>query len=376
MTSQTIPTHYVNAAFSLFNFRPAPASPVLGGVCIAPLDSKQLLAARLIAPLYLVLVLVGIVCVARLVQRFRRRRAGKESAWRPEEDGSERALLDEAVDDNDVNIDDLRKDDDDNDSSGVQSQVLSSSASQVGRSNMQIKVAREANELPFLDWLRTARAAIALVLFSFSAVLSVTLGSLHCRDISGKRYLAADVRLACDEMGFWQTLAMFVFAPYLLLAIVLAVVSVWWSLRRRMRRGHSHATLVFGVLFDGYRDKWTARYWDAWVLLRRVLIGIFASVVGWQSGTFLVIFIGLLTTGAVEPFRRRVENRLDTLCNVMLTYNFVYFRFSRQFDSSLVDLLLLGGPVLVVLLSLARNTLAKLAVFVRHRARQWLRKEE
>ena len=196
---------------------------------------------------------------------------------------------------------------------------------------------------------------MSIALLTFSSVFGVTLKVLNCVELEGESYMRADVRVKCRDLRLWQTVAKFVFLPYLAL-VVLATLLLAALARRSSRRW---LRSVASLLVEAYREHQFAQFWDAFVLLRRLLIGVFVTFVPLQSALFLINLGALIATLGLAPHKTRVDNRLDVLATGAVCFNQVHFAAADAtgVHFALLDTVFLATPIVVIVLAMAHRYL-------------------
>ena len=192
--------------------------------------------------------------------------------------------------------------------------------------------------------------------------------------------MASDVRVRCSELGTWQFVAKAVLLPYLFGVVALVAAAAALSNRRREQRRRGEQLdrrgtqwkkfrAVVGVLLDGYRsDVRIAQFWDAFVLLRRVALGLLSLFVDWPTVTVLINLGALVATLMIKPFRDKTEYLLEVFSLTALLCNFVHFNWAHAAEANaahqVLDSLLLIVPTAVLMLACVSKPLRKIAKLV------------
>jgi hypothetical protein len=282
---------------TVFGFRIAAASGSFGGVCIAPLNHFGLVMSRLCLPFVLLALLLLVATVSVL----------SRACWR-------RACMNTSK----SSDSDEERDDDDGNDDGVPS-----------KSGAVVPLAIGDNDKPaaapsgLFSRQRLFRTSVAIVLLTFSVALEASLDVLHCVTIGNDSLLSSDVRESCSTSTalIWQRAAMFGFLPLGGLVIV-SVVGALLLLRRAngSRLPASHP--VLGVLFECYAGERARVLWEAFVLVRRLAIGLISVfVASFPLKHFLFTLVNtasLLATIFERPFADNAENHLDIVAQMFL----------------------------------------------------------
>jgi hypothetical protein len=308
-----------------FGFRVSAASGSFGGVCIAPLDHFSLVLVRMTLPFVLLTLLLVVAAASAAVRACRARR---------------RRTTIELEDDVPLAIDGLSQ----------QTPVAS-----VG---------------PLFSRLRLLRTSVAIVLLTFSVAVDAALDVLRCREIGGQLLLASDVRQSCttDVAVAWRRAAMFGFLP--LAGIVIISVCVSLQVLRRANGNRLPAQHpVLGVLFECYRTERTRMWWEAFVLVRRLAIGLISVFGDRQLRHFLFTMINtasLLATVIERPFADPAENWLDVIAQAWLVLlGGVIVNADDATDQyRVLAVALTAMPVVAVVLFMLRARFARLRAWI------------
>jgi hypothetical protein len=280
---------------TVFGFRLAAASGSFGGVCIAPLDHFGLVLSRLCLPFVLLALLLLVAGVSVALR----------ACWRRVRGSAKRSDSDDDADD------------------AVPDKMGGAVVPLVATGDRDGAAATVAAGGGLFARRRVFRTGVAIVLLTFSVALEASLDVLHCVAIGGDSLLASDVRQSCtaDRALIWQRAAMFGLLPLGVLVIV-SVVGALLLLRRAngSRLPDNHP--VLGVLFECYVGERARLLWEAFVLVRRLAIGLIAVfVASFPLKHFLFTLVNtasLLATIFERPFADNAENQLDIVAQMFL----------------------------------------------------------
>jgi hypothetical protein len=166
------------------------------------------------------------------------------------------------------------------------------------------------------------RAAVSLVLFSYSNAVGVVFKYMHCVDVRDSSVVFLDPRIDCKSDGYktFRTVlvALCVFPvvalPLLVGALLVVAKRRRWMENERFRR-------AFGVLSDTFRPE--AYYWQSVALLRRLAVLVvytllWAEPISQAQTLIMLLVVCVLLQALVRPFATSTQNALEIVSLVML----------------------------------------------------------
>eukprot|EP00698_Gefionella_okellyi_P002185 TRINITY_DN1201_c0_g1_i12.p1 TRINITY_DN1201_c0_g1~~TRINITY_DN1201_c0_g1_i12.p1 ORF type:complete len:251 (+),score=53.68 TRINITY_DN1201_c0_g1_i12:680-1432(+) len=210
-----------------------------------------------------------------------------------------------------------------------------------------------------------------MLLTTYFDVNVKTFAGLSCtlRDVADPsyRYLNMFPWIACNASvkPFSTILAgSVVMAVFYVIGIPLAIFVRLW--RKRSLHDDVHVQRQLGFVYGTYRKEMF--WWEAVLLLRRVLLAVALTVVPFTVNELSVVAIGVLLIVAIilqhwaEPFATKLENRLELAVLFVLLTSFLAVYVTEVSTTSAVSLDWL--PVLVVILNVIMMVVLLVVLFL------------
>jgi len=187
--------------------------------------------------------------------------------------------------------------------------------------------------------------------------------------------VAGDLELCCDDPSVQTFTLLFGVPGVVVYAVGIPIGAAWLLTLYRNRLSEPRVRATLGFLFAGYRRE--AYYWEAVVMLRKVLvsaIAVFLAPQGVSVQTYAVIvliFLLAIAQAMKRPFASRTLNRLELAALTTAFFTFVAGLFQLTASSSGVKV---AATLFMVAANLTFLAAAVLVVITACRRRRRVRK--